>query len=131
MINIWIALAVAVCLYAAFVLFLYFSGRRSAARAISGFIPDCIVLFKRLISDKHVALRYKIVLCLLLAYLIFPIDLVPDFIPVAGQFDDAIIVALALRLVLGGAGPELAAKHWPGPESSLQLLLKIARIKAD
>ncbi len=60
---------------------------------------------------------------LLAAYLASPIDLVPDFIPVAGQLDDAILVALVLRGVLRAAGEEVVRGHWRGPERSLRLLL--------
>jgi uncharacterized membrane protein YkvA (DUF1232 family) len=127
--TITFTLIILAALYAAFVLALYLVGKRSQARAISGFIPDCIILFKNLMQDKQVSRKYKLVLSLLIGYLVVPIDLVPDFIPVAGQLDDAIIVALVLRFVLKGVGPEFAAKHWPGPESSLNMLLKVARLK--
>ena len=125
----FIVLVIFIALYAVFVLGLYLAGKRTEARAISGFIPDCIIFFKNLMQDKRVSGKYKFVLALLIGYLAFPIDLVPDFIPIAGQLDDAVIVALVLRFVLKGAGPELAAKHWPGPESSLNMLLKMARVK--
>jgi uncharacterized membrane protein YkvA (DUF1232 family) len=55
-----------------------------------------------------------------------PIDLVPDFVPVAGQLDDAIVVALVLRTVLRSGGPELLREHWPGPESSLAVVSRLA-----
>jgi len=55
-----------------------------------------------------------------------PIDLIPDFIPVAGQLDDAIIVAFVLRAVLRAGGPELLREHWPGPASSLNALTRLA-----
>jgi uncharacterized membrane protein YkvA (DUF1232 family) len=88
------------------------AGRRTDARALAGFIPDCIVLVHRLLRDPRVPLWRKVVLALVLAYLIMPIDLVPDFIPVAGQLDDAILVALALR---GLWRTGLIREHWPRP----------------
>jgi uncharacterized membrane protein YkvA (DUF1232 family) len=64
---------------------------------------------------------------LLVAYLVLPIDLVPDFIPVAGQLDDAILVALVLRRLVRGGGEALLRDHWPGPERSLALITRAAR----
>jgi uncharacterized membrane protein YkvA (DUF1232 family) len=61
-----------------------------------------------------------------LAYLALPFDLVPDFIPVAGQLDDAIIVALVLRMVLRSGGPSLLEEHWPGPPQSLRVIERLA-----
>ncbi len=124
-----VLLMIVLILYIAFVSVLFATGKRTAVRAISGFIPDCIVLFKNLIKDKTVATRYKFLLILLIGYLVSPIDLVPDFIPIAGQLDDAILVAVVLRFVLEGVGPALAAKHWPGPNSSLNMLLKLAGVR--
>jgi uncharacterized membrane protein YkvA (DUF1232 family) len=120
-----IAIAVAL-LYVAAVLALVLADRRTDARALAGFIPDCIVLFKRLLADPRVPRRKKALLAALIAYLAMPIDLVPDFIPVAGQLDDAIIVALVLRHVLHSAGEPLLREHWPGPEPSLRAILRLA-----
>ncbi len=55
-----------------------------------------------------------------------PFDLVPDFIPVAGQLDDAIIVAFVIRSVLRAGGPELVREHWRGPQRSLDAILRLA-----
>ncbi len=96
------------------------------ARAIARFLPDCLRLFKRLAGDPRVALRHKLPLVLLVGYLASPIDLIPDFIPVLGQLDDAALVALALRWVARAAGPELVREHWPGPPESLHAVLRLA-----
>src|SRR5665811_578529 len=113
--------------WGAAVLVLVFAGRRTQARALAGFIPDCIVLVGRLLRDPRVPRRRKLLLALTAAYLSLPFDLVPDFIPVVGQLDDAIIVALVLRSLLRGGDQQLLREHWPGPESSLELILRIAQ----
>jgi uncharacterized membrane protein YkvA (DUF1232 family) len=116
----------AILVYGAFVVALIVAGRHSDARALAGFIPDCVVLFRRLLGDPRVSSWRKLLIGLLIAYLAMPIDLVPDFIPVAGQLDDAIIVAFVLRTVLRGGGPELLREHWPGPQSSRDLISRMA-----
>ena len=55
-----------------------------------------------------------------------PFDVIPDSIPVAGQLDDAIIVALVLRSVLRAAGVDVIREHWPGPQPSLDAVLRLA-----
>ena len=115
-----------VVIYALALLVLVIAGRRTQARAFATFVPDCVVLFKRLLADPAVPRGRKVLLALLMAYLAMPIDLVPDFIPVAGQLDDAILVALVLRRLLRGAGPGLVRHHWPGPEPSLRVILRLA-----
>jgi uncharacterized membrane protein YkvA (DUF1232 family) len=122
----WIALAAAAALYAALVLALVAAGRRADARAWAGVIPDCLVLLKRLVADERVPRSRKLLLGAVLAYLAMPFDLVPDFIPVAGQLDDAIIVAAALRSVLRAAGEAPVREHWPGPESTRGLIMRLA-----
>jgi len=113
-------------LYLAFVLVLLVTGRRQDARALAGFVPDCVVLFTRLARDSRLPRRHKLILGGLVAYLALPFDLVPDFIPVAGQLDDAILVALVLRTILRGSGRQLVEEHWPGPPSSLAFVLRLA-----
>jgi uncharacterized membrane protein YkvA (DUF1232 family) len=120
------ALGAAVVLYGGLVGALALIGRGSEARAIARFVPDCVVLFRGLLSDPRVPRSRKLLLLALVAYLATPIDLIPDFIPVAGQLDDAILVALVLRRLLRGAGPELVREHWRGPEASLGALLRLA-----
>jgi uncharacterized membrane protein YkvA (DUF1232 family) len=113
--------------YALFVMALVIAGRREEARALAGFIPDCIVLCSRLLREPRVPRRRKLLLVALGGYLALPFDLVPDFIPVAGQLDDVIIAALVLRSFLRSGGEPLVRAHWPGPERTLELVLRLAR----
>jgi uncharacterized membrane protein YkvA (DUF1232 family) len=112
--------------YAALLVALALAGRRADARALASFIPDCLVLLHVLLRDPRVPRRRKLLLAALLGYLTMPIDLVPDFIPIAGQLDDAIVVALVVRSVLRSGGPELVREHWRGPQRSLDALLRLA-----
>jgi uncharacterized membrane protein YkvA (DUF1232 family) len=122
-----IALGVVLTLYAAFACALVVAGRREAARAFATFIPDCIVLVSRLARDRRVPRRRKVLLIALVGCLALPFDLVPDFIPVAGQLDDAIVVALVLRHLVRTGGEPLIRELWPGPERSLTLILRFAQ----
>jgi uncharacterized membrane protein YkvA (DUF1232 family) len=123
----WVLLSVGAVLtvYGAFVLILLVAGRRTDARAVARFVPDCVILFRRLLGDHRVSGWRKALLAGLVLYLASPIDLVPDFIPVAGQLDDAILVALTLRVVLRAGGPALIREHWPGPDPSLRAILRL------
>src|SRR5918996_478405 len=117
---------VTLVLYLAMIAVLVLIGRRTEATALARFIPDCLVLLRRLLGDDQVPRRRKLVLLALVAYLSVPVDLVPDFIPVVGQLDDVLVAALALRYALRSGGPELLRQHWPGPERSLQAVMRLA-----
>ncbi len=120
----WVAIGLGVCvlLWALAVAALVAAGRGADARALARFVPDCVVLFRRLLADERIPRRRKLALVALLGYLASPIDLVPDFIPVAGQLDDVLAVVLVLRFVLRSADDDLLAEHWPGPPQALALL---------
>jgi uncharacterized membrane protein YkvA (DUF1232 family) len=124
----WLLLGSGVTLatYGALVAWLLIAGRRQDARALAGFVPDCVSLFRRLLADRRIPRRKRLLLAALIGYLALPLDLVPDFIPVAGQLDDAVLVALVLRSVLRAGGPQLLEEHWPGPPSSLEVLTRLA-----
>jgi uncharacterized membrane protein YkvA (DUF1232 family) len=115
-----------VIVYGIFVGGLALAGRRTDARAVAGFVPDCIVLFQRMLGDSRMPRRYMAMVVALLGYLALPFDVIPDFIPVAGQLDDAVVVVLTLRAILRGGGLEMIEEHWPGPRSSLSLILRFA-----
>jgi uncharacterized membrane protein YkvA (DUF1232 family) len=95
-------------------------------RELARFLPDCAVLFARLARDPGSSRATKLMLGAAAAYLASPIDLIPDFIPVLGQLDDALLLALVLRLVVRRAGSALVREHWPGSEGSLNAILRLA-----
>jgi uncharacterized membrane protein YkvA (DUF1232 family) len=90
------------------------------------FIHDCLVLFKRLLADPSLPRRHRLLLAGLVVYLASPIDLVPDFIPVAGQLDDALLVGLVIRRALRACPTETLVEQWPGPRDSLDVVLRVA-----
>ncbi len=124
----WVLLSVGALLavYAAMVFTLVSGARQWDVRMIARLVPYCAILFKRLLGDPRVPARWKVASALALVYLAMPFDLVPDFIPVAGQLDDAILVALVLRGLLRSAGPLLVREHWPGPAALLAPLERLA-----
>jgi FkbM family methyltransferase len=100
--------------------------RGDHARAFAGFIPDCLILVARLLADGRVPRRRKLLLVLLLGYMAAPVDPIPDLIPILGQVDDVLVFAFVLRRFLGAGGEPLVRRHWPGPDSSLRLVLRLA-----
>src|SRR5881398_2775553 len=121
-----VGLAVTAVVYAAFVISLVVLGRRDDARALATFIPNCIGLVGRLARDPRVPRRRKLLLLALGGYLALPFDLIPDFIPVAGQLDDALLVAIVLRhFVRQDEG--LIRELWPGSERTLEQLFRLAK----
>jgi uncharacterized membrane protein YkvA (DUF1232 family) len=89
-------------------------------------LPDLVRLLRRLAGDGGLPRGVRVRLWLLLGYLALPIDLVPDFIPVIGYADDAVVVALALRSVTRVAGPDAVDRHWPGTPEGLRAVRRLA-----
>src|SRR3954452_7048019 len=127
----WGLLMIVVALYLVAVAVLIAAGRREDARALAGFIPDCLVLVSRLARDERISRPRRAALFLVLGYLALPIDLVPDFLPGIGQLDDAVVLGLALRIVVRGGGTEMVREAWPGPEASLTIVLRAAGLETN
>lgn len=97
------------------------NGIRDAIRLL----PDLVRLLKRLAADPEMPRGVRIRLVLLTAYLALPIDIIPDFVPILGYADDAIVVALVLRSVTRRAGPEALDRHWTGTPDGLAALRRL------
>ena len=98
------------------------------ARELLRLLPDVLRLVRRLAGDGTLPRGVRVRLWLVLAYLAMPIDLVPDFVPVLGHADDAIVVALALRSVVRRAGAAAVERHWPGTPEGLAALRRASRL---
>ena len=94
-------------------------------------LPDLLRLFKRVATDGAVPWMVRVELMLLLGYLVSPIDLIPDFIPVIGFLDDAVVVAIMLRIVVRTAGPQMLQRHWPGTPQGLGALCRICGVAQE
>ena len=103
-------------------------GRRSAARELASFLPNLVLLFKGLVRDPRVPKRSKFWVLFAIAWIASPIDLIPEFIPVAGPLDDAIVAALVLRHLLRKSSPEVVREHWRGDPAVMDRLLGAGRI---
>ncbi|MGY4648967.1 YkvA family protein [Mycobacterium sp. URHB0021] len=100
------------------------NGIRDAIRLL----PDLVRLLKRLAADPEMPRGVRVRLVLLTAYLALPIDIIPDFVPVLGYADDAIVVALVLRSVTRLAGPDALDRHWAGTPDGLAALRRLCRL---
>jgi uncharacterized membrane protein YkvA (DUF1232 family) len=98
------------------------------ARELLRLLPDVLRLVRRLAGDGTLPRGVRVRLWLLMAYLAMPIDLVPDFVPVLGHADDAIVVALVLRSVVRRAGGAAVERHWPGTPEGLAALRRASRL---
>ncbi|MBK1787379.1 YkvA family protein [Prauserella cavernicola] len=88
-------------------------------------LPDVVRLVRRLAVDRSLPRGVRIRLGLLLGYLALPIDLIPDFVPVLGYADDAIVVTAVLRSVVRRAGLDAVRAHWPGTDDGFAAVVRL------
>ncbi len=93
--------------------------------------PNLIKLLGRLAKDQRVPRRSKLVVAGALGYLVSPVDVLPDFIPVVGVVDDVLVVALALNHLINVAGEEVVLEHWDGPRDLLELVRSVLDVASD
>ncbi|MGQ9896068.1 MAG: YkvA family protein [Acidobacteriota bacterium] len=98
---------------------------RRLAREVLYFLPNLLKLTYRLVRDPRVPQTDKIILAATVAYVLTPLDVLPDFIPFFGQIDDSYLLAVALLRLLSRTPGEVLAKHWEGPGDIRPLLNRI------
>ena len=121
-----IALGIAAGVWVVAIVGLLVIGRRTAARQLATLLPNLVRLFRGLLRDPRVPRGSKVLLGFAIAWFVSPIDLVPEFIPLFGPLDDAVVAALVLRHVLRKAGRDVIAEHWSGDDATLGVLLRVA-----
>jgi uncharacterized membrane protein YkvA (DUF1232 family) len=105
---------------------LLWHSRGLAAREALRLLPDVLRLVRRLAVDRSLPPGVRVRLWLLLAYLLSPVDLVPDVVPVLGYADDVVVVAWTLRSVVRRAGRDALVRHWPGDDAGLAVVSRLA-----
>jgi uncharacterized membrane protein YkvA (DUF1232 family) len=120
--SVLIGLGIALAIWLVAILLLWVVGRRSAAREVATLIPNLLVLFRGLFGDPRVSRGSKFLIGFAIVWLVSPIDLIPEFIPVAGPLDDAIVAALVLRYVLRHTDRSVLETHWRGGGTTLDVL---------
>jgi len=118
-----LGLAIAIGVWLVAILVLIALGRRSLARELATLLPNLLVLFRGLLRDPRVPRGAKLWLWFAVAWIASPIDLIPEFIPVAGPLDDAIVAALVLRHLLKRTDRGVLLEHWSGDPSTLEAIV--------
>ena len=99
--------------------------RDVAVSELVAFVPDLVRLVRALIADPRTERRVRLALVFLLLWLLSPIDLIPEFVPVLGPLDDVVVSVLVLRYVRRRLGAEALAARWPGSEAGARLLIRL------
>ena len=97
------------------------------AKDLASFLPDCVTAARRLRKDPRVPRRAKVAVGIAAVWVISPIDLIPEFLPVIGPLDDVVVVALALRYAARAVPREVLLEAWPGRPELLNRLLGTPR----
>ena len=102
-----------------------FRPRDIATRELIAFVPDLVRLVRALIADPVLPARVRLALVVLLGWLLSPIDLIPEFIPVLGPLDDVVVAVIVLRYVRRRLGTAALEQRWSGSEAGFRLLVRL------
>jgi uncharacterized membrane protein YkvA (DUF1232 family) len=94
-------------------------------------IPDFFMLLWRLMRDKDVSKNKKLFIGAIIAYVLLPIDLIPDFIPIIGFLDDLVLIAIGLDSIFARTDKEILQKHWSGEGEVLEKIQSIIKLGND
>ncbi|PKN80188.1 MAG: hypothetical protein CVU48_02785 [Candidatus Cloacimonetes bacterium HGW-Cloacimonetes-1] len=89
-------------------------------------LPDLFILVCRLASDKRVPVKKKMVVAGIISYVLMPLDIIPDFIPVIGYLDDLVLIVMGLNIVLNDIEKKVLLDNWSGDGDLLDLMKKIS-----
>lgn len=98
------------------------SSARRVLHELTMFLPNFVILLKRLMTDPRVPTRSKMIVGGTALYLISPIDVVPDFVPGLGQLDDVVVAVLALHSLLNRVDEDVILEHWQGSEDLIRMV---------
>ena len=120
-----VAITIAIGVWLVAILALYAFGKPQAARELVTLVPNLLRLFRGLMKDPRVPRRAKVLLVFGAGWLASPIDLLPEFLPVVGPLDDAIVAALLLRYLVKHTGRAVIEDHWQGQPETLDRMLRL------
>ncbi len=120
-----IVVGVVVLWVALLVLFWFFRPKGVSVRELVALTPDVLRLLRALIGDGTVPLDARVVLVGLIAWILSPIDLIPEFIPVLGPHDDVVVAVVAMRYVRRRVGIDGMRERWPGSDDGFALLTRV------
>lgn len=122
-----VGIVVALVALWAILLVLFFALRPKgvSAREVVGVIPDVLRLFRSVIGDRSAPFDVRLVLVGLMAWILSPIDLIPEFIPVLGPLDDVVVAVVAMRYVRRRVGVADLRRRWVGSPEGFALLVRV------
>jgi Protein of unknown function (DUF1232) len=94
-------------------------------RELLGIVPDVLRLIRSLVADRSVPLDVRVVLVGLSLWIISPIDLIPEFIPVLGPLDDVVVAVVAMRYVRRRLGAAELRSRWAGSPDGFAMLVRV------
>lgn len=92
-------------------------------KELASFLPDCVTMVRTLRRDSRVPRRAKVAVAFAGLWVLSPIDLIPEFLPVIGPLDDVVVVALAMRYAARQVPREVILEAWPGKASTIERLV--------